>query len=297
MIVVFGSLIADLLFAVPRLPRPGETVLGERYLMAAGGKGANQALAAARDGARVAMAGAVGRDAFSEVVMGGLRAAGVDLTHVLSLDTPTGCAAVGVDGAGDNQIMVASGANALARAEQVPDALLGPDTLLLVQMELDRRQTEALIGRARARGCRIMLNLAPALTLSDAALRAVDWLLVNEIEAASLAGQCNSADASPEALARTLGVTVIATYAARGAVAFASDGVVKVPALVVDVVDTTGAGDAFAGVLAAALDRGASLEAGLRRAAVAGSLSCTARGAQTALPDRAAIDAALARLS
>jgi len=229
-------------------------------------------------------------------VLGGLRAAGVDLAHVRKCDAPTGCAAVGVDAAGNNQIMVASGANALAEAGQVRDALLGPDTLLLLQMELDRGQTEALIARARVRGCRIMLNLAPALPLSDAALRAVDWLLVNEVEAEALAGQCGAADASPAALAKALGVTVIVTYGERGAVACDGRQVWRAPALEVAVIDTTGAGDAFAGVLAAALAGGAPLAAGLRRAAVAGSLSCAGRGAQAALPDSAAIDHALAAL-
>lgn len=296
MIVVFGSLIADLLFAVPQLPRAGETAVGRDYVVAAGGKGGNQALAAARDGATVAMAGAIGRDGFAAIVLSGLQSAGVDLAHVRAEHAPTGAAAVGVDAQGNNQIMVAAGANALARAEQVPDALLGPGNLLLLQMELDRAQTEALIARARARGCRIMLNLAPALPIAETALGAVDWLLVNEVEAAALARQLRLSDASPSSLAAAVGVTVIATYGAQGAVACEAGQLLRVPALPVEVVDTTGAGDAFAGVLAAGLDRGLPIEQALRRAAVAGSLSCTARGAQGALPERAALDAALARL-
>jgi ribokinase len=297
MIVVFGSLIADLLFAVPRLPRAGETVLGRDYLVAAGGKGANQALAAARDGAEVAMVGAVGRDHFADTVLAGLRAARVDLSAVAVVDAPTGCAAVGVDAAGANQIMVAAGANLHAKAGQVTDAMLDRARLLLVQMELDRVETEALIARARMRGCKIMLNLAPALPIATDALRAVDYLLVNEVEAQALARHCGAADATPVALAQALGMIVIGTYGEQGAVAAVIGQEMKVPALRVDVVDTTGAGDAFAGVLAAALDRGADLPGALLRAAVAGSLSCTARGAQTALPDRAAIDAALPRLA
>lgn len=296
MIVVFGSLIADLLFAVPRLPCTGETVVGHDCLAAAGGKGGNQALAAARDGAAVAMVGAVGRDGFAELVLAGLRASDVDLSCVRTVEAPTGCAAVGVDPAGANQIMVAAGANALAHAEQVPDALLIPGNLLLLQMELDRRQSETLIARARARGCRIMLNLAPALPVAEAALQAVDWLLVNEVEAATLAAQLGLGDDSPSTLAKALGVTVIATYGAAGAVASDGDSWLRVPALAVEALDTTGAGDAFAGVLAAGLDRGQPFERALRRAALAGSLSCTARGAQAALPDRAALDAAVAAM-
>ncbi len=248
MIVVFGSLIADLLFAVQRLPRAGETVVGRDYIAAAGGKGANQALAAAKDGAAVAMFGAVGRDGFADLVLRGLRAASVDISGVRALNAPTGCAAIGVDRRGANQIMVASGANALATAEQVPDALLTRDTLLLVQMELDRIQTEALIARAKARGCRIMLNLAPALPIALEAVRAVDWLLVNEIEAEALAQQCGAADASPQALSKALGVTVVGTYGERGAAACDGQRSFEGPALAIDVVDTTGAGDAFAGV-------------------------------------------------
>ncbi len=296
MIVVFGSLIADLLFAVPQLPRAGETVVGRDCLVAAGGKGGNQALAAARDGAPVAMVGAVGRDGFAELVLGGLRAARVDLSCIQAVETPTGCAAVGVDPGGANQIMVAAGANALACAEQVPDALLAPGNLLLLQMELDRDQTEMLVARARARGCRIMLNLAPALPIAEAALQHVDWLLVNEVEAQALATRLGVPDAAPGRLAGALGVAVIVTYGAAGAVGSSGGRLCRVPALPVEVVDTTGAGDAFAGVLAAGLHRGLDLDLALRRAAVAGSLSCTARGAQAALPGRAAIEAGLARL-
>ena len=231
MIVVFGSLIVDLLFSVAHLPRAGETALGPSYLVAPGGKGANQAIAAARDGARVAMFGAIGRDAFAQTVLSGLQASKVDIAGVVACDAPTGCAAVGVDGNGDNQIMVAVGANAHAKAQQVPDALLNGDSIVLVQMEMDRGQTEALILRAKSRGCRVMLNLAPALPIAEQALRAADWLLVNEIEAATLAGQCGAADASPQALAAALATTVICTYGERGAVACDGQNLWHAPAL------------------------------------------------------------------
>ncbi|MBU6497442.1 MAG: ribokinase, partial [Rhodospirillales bacterium] len=184
MIVCFGSINLDLIFAVPRLPVAGQTVLGPTLHMEPGGKGANQAVAAARDGATVVFAGAVGRDALADDALGLLRAAGVDVSRVAAVDQATGAAAICVDPAGENLIAVASGANLAARAGQVEDALLGPQTTLLLQRETDPQETEVLIARARAAGCRIVLNLAPPGRLAAAALRALDVLVVNEDEAA-----------------------------------------------------------------------------------------------------------------
>ena len=132
-VLVFGSVNADLVFAVPELPAPGRTVLGDAYRAHPGGKGANQAAAAARDGARTALAGAVGRDALADVALSASRAAGVDLSRVAATGASTGCAAICVDPAGRNQIAVAAGANALARAAQVEDAALGPDVVVVMQ--------------------------------------------------------------------------------------------------------------------------------------------------------------------
>src|SRR6185437_13791677 len=133
MIVVFGSINLDLIFPVPHIPRPGETVLGPLTRIEPGGKGANQAVAAARDGAQVIMAGAIGRDALGRGALSLLRDAGVDLTRVVETDASTGCAAISVDPAGNNAIAVGSGANLLARAAQVEDALLGPETTVVLQ--------------------------------------------------------------------------------------------------------------------------------------------------------------------
>jgi ribokinase len=184
-VLVFGSANADLIFRVPRLPTPGETVLGPGWRAMAGGKGANQAVAAARDGAPVSFAGAVGRDAMAAIATAGLRDAGVDLSLLVESDAPTGCAAICVDPSGRNQIAVASGANLSVRADQVPDGALRGATLLL-QMEVPRAETEALIARARALGARLLLNLAPAAEIAQAALGALDLLIVNEGEAAWL---------------------------------------------------------------------------------------------------------------
>ena len=251
-----------------------------------GGKGANQAVAAARDGARVAMAGAVGRDALAAGALAGLRAAGVDLSRVAEVEAATGCAAICTDPFGRNLIAVGSGANLLARADQVEDALLGPGATLVLQMEVEPEETAALIHRARRGGARILLNLAPASALDPAALRAVDVLVVNEHEAAWLAAELG---VEPGALRRALGVTVIRTLGERGA---EFDGGV-VPAFPVQVRDSTAAGDCFTGVLAAALDRGMAMPMALRRASAAAALCCTRRGSQGSLPLAAETDGLL----
>ena len=300
MLLVFGSINVDLVFRVAALPGPGETVLGDSYVTVPGGKGANQAVAAARSGAKVRMVGRVGRDGFATVALGGLRGAGVDTTGVAVDEAPTGCAVIGVDARGENQIMVASGANAHVAADQVDDALLGPQTTLALQMEVPVAETAALIARARRRGARIVLNLAPALPLPDEALRAVDVLVVNGGEARSLA-KANGLAATEGpglagALAQALGMTVVMTLGKEGAVAAGRDGTWQVGALPIQAIDTTGAGDAFSGVLAASLDTGLSVDAALQRASVAAGLACLSLGAQTSLPDRQAIEDALATL-
>ena len=290
MVVVFGSINLDLIFALPAIPRPGETLLGPDTRIEPGGKGANQAVAAARDGARVIMAGAVGQDALAEGALILLRDAGVDLSRVTGCAASTGCAAIAVDPAGNNAISVGSGANRFARADQVEDALLSPATTLLLQMEVPAEQNAALIRRAHARGARIVLNLAPAAALPDDALRMVSVLLVNETEAAWLCAQLGCGGGASE-LRAALGVDVVRTLGAEGIDAATSDGVFRLPARAITPVDTTAAGDCFAGVLAAALDGGTPMEAALQRASAAAALCCTRPGSQGSLPHRAEIDA------
>ena len=294
MVIVFGSINLDLAFGLPHLPAPGETVLGPRVALGPGGKGANQACAAARDGARVLMAGAVGRDALAEQALVLLREAGVDLSRVAAVDAAaTGCAAVCTDEAGRNLIAVGSGANLLARGAQVDDEVLGPEAVLLCQMECAAAETAGLIRRARARGARAVLNLAPAGPLDPAALRDLALLLVNEHEAAWLAGHLGcTADAA--GLRRALsGVGVVRTLGEAGAEWSAAEGEGRVASRQVHVVDTAGAGDCFAGVLAAALSRGAPLAIAVARANTAAALSCTRLGTQASLPGAAEIEAAL----
>jgi ribokinase len=289
MIVVFGSINLDLIFPVPHIPLQGETVLGPATRVEPGGKGANQAVAAAREGARVIMAGAVGRDALASGALSLLRAAGVDLSRVVETNASTGCAAITVDPAGNNAIVVGSGANLLVRAIQVEDALLTPATTLLLQMEVPATETAALIRRARSRGARIILNLAPAAELAEDELRAVDLLVVNETEAAWLAGRFGCGADAP-ALRAELGVGAIRTLGADGLEAATATGSYRIPARAITPVDTTAAGDCFVGVLAAALDRGGSFETALHRATAAAACCCTRAGSQSSIPTAAETD-------
>ncbi len=294
MILVFGSLNVDLVVRVKSLPRPGETVLGPSYDVVAGGKGANQALAAARAGAKTAMVGAVGSDDFATTALAELSAAGVDLTGVARRGPRTGAAFITVDRQGENEIVVASGANLKTRQTQVAEAALGPGTLVVLQMEVPPAENWALARRARARGARVMLNVAPARPLPAEALAALDWLVANEIEIGTIAAAAGHGREDPRAagaaLAAATGIAVVVTLGAEGAVAFAGGEGWTIGTLPITPVDSTGAGDAFVGVLAAALDAGADLPAALRRASVAGALTCLVAGAQPSLPLRAAID-------
>jgi ribokinase len=283
MIVVFGSINLDLIFAVPNIPGPGETVLGPSVRIEPGGKGANQAVAAARDGATVVMAGAIGKDGLAASALTLLREARVDLTRLNEADTSTGCAAICVDPAGDNAIAVGSGANRFARETRIEDALLGPRTTVVLQMEVPADETAALIRRARAKRARIILNLAPAAALPEVVLRQLDVLVVNETESAWLAAHLGCGDGAAEMRDR-LGVDVVRTMGGAGLEVATADGVRPVPARAITAVDTTAAGDCFVGVMAAALDRGATMTAALDRATAAAALCCTRHGSQGSIP-------------
>jgi len=283
MVIVFGSINLDLIFPVPRIPGPGETVLGPAIRIEPGGKGANQAVAAARDGATVVMAGAVGRDNLAASALTLLRDANVDLSRVLETESSTGCAAITVDPAGANAIAVGSGANLLARQTQIEPTLLGPASTLVLQMEVPAEETAALIHRARAHGARIILNLAPAAALSEAVLRAVDILVVNETESAWLASHLDCADTAA-ALRDRLGIVIVRTLGGDGLEAATATGQMVMAARPITPLDTTAAGDCFVGVLAAALDRGATLHAALERATASAALCCTRHGSQSSIP-------------
>lgn len=297
MIIVPGSVNADLLFKVAKLPRPGETVLCPGYAMAPGGKGANQAAAAAKAGAEVRFLGHVGGDAYGPVLRGMLEAAGVDCSLLAVSQRPTGIAVIGVDEGGENAIIVGSGANLDTSAAQLPDALLGPGATVLCQNEIRAEETFAALACARAKGARTILNMAPAGPVPAETLQALDVLVANEHEAETVAGMAGQ---GPEAAARRLaaahGLACVVTLGGAGCIAVAPGEAWRVPALPIRPVDTTGAGDTFVGALAAWLDGGASLLGALRAASVAAACACEAMGAQTAQPRRAQIEARLGEL-
>lgn len=297
MVVVFGSLNLDLVARVPRLPVPGETLLGSAFVMTPGGKGANQALAARRAGAEVRFFGHVGADALAPEALALLTGSGVDLTGVTPIDQPTGVALIQVDPRGENAITVVPGANAAARAAQVPDSALVPGNTLLMQLEVPLAEVAALARRARARGARVLLNAAPAATLPPGLLADVDVLLVNETEAVALARDLgvDGMDALCRHVAETDGILVV-TRGGAGVLYAAAGEITERAAPRVSVVDTVGAGDAFAGALAAALDRGADIDRAISEALAAGALACTRAGAQAALPLRDEIRALADRL-
>ncbi len=301
MITVFGSLSADLVAQVKHLPTPGETVTGPSYTVVPGGKGANQALAAALAGAPVRMVGAVGSDGFREMALSGMQKGGVDLTAMADSPEKTACAFIAVDAQGENLIFVASGANLDARAAQLQDVSLSEGDVLLLQMEVTHAENWKAIEIAKAKGVKVVLNLAPAGPIPEDSLRRIDVLVVNETEAGQLGEQLGLSDQDPEAIAAKIAadfdLDCIVTLGPAGARSFGPSGRFSVPSLAIDVVDTTAAGDAFVGAFAAGLDQDLTMEQALRQGAVAGSLACRAVGAQPSLPNREEIAAHLADLS
>jgi ribokinase len=296
-ITVFGSVNVDLTFRLPHLPAVGETVLTATFTQAVGGKGANQAIAAARDGARVRFIGCVGADSYGTTARNALAGLDIDVSSLKIVPGTTGLAAVWIDSEGRNQIAVASGANEALNADALLTQTIAAETFVVLQMETPVSEVEAAVGYAKQRNARIVLNLAPALPLAHATLRQADVLVLNEHEAAVLSQHLRMRHAEPAdqvvTLARDLRNTVIITLGAEGAIGARGDETWRVEALPVMAIDTTGAGDCFVGVLASALSGGAAIPTAMRRAAVAGSLACEIVGAMPSFPTRASIDAAL----
>ncbi|MCK0118528.1 ribokinase [Isoptericola sp. CG 20/1183] len=291
-IVVVGSVNADLVARVPTHPAPGETVLADSMTVLPGGKGANQAVVAARLGGDVALVGAVGTDAFAAAALPGLRRAGVDLTAVATVPGPTGVALVSVDDDGENVIVVVPGANGSvdAAAVQRHARLVAGAAVVVVQGEIPTAGTEAA---ARAATGRVLLNLAPVVPVVREVLALADPLVVNAGEAWRLLTEAGRAVPEGEPFGvverlRELGPrSVVLTLGGAGAVALDGDddaGPVVVPAPTVDVVDTTGAGDAFVGALAWRLAQGDGLADAVRTAVRVGAFSVTTHGAQPSFP-------------
>ena len=298
MILVFGALNMDLLIPVPSLPKPGETVLTPGYTTAAGGKSANQAVAAARAGGDVTMVGCVGRDPYGDDMLEIVSAEGVDSRHIAAVDAPTGLAIVAVADDGENQIIACSGANMAASEAAVDDDLLAASSTLLLTLEVPLREVFTLAQRAKQAGRRVVLNTAPAGPIMP---ETVDVLIANEIEAVEIAQEIGLDAGEPKAIAKRLatshGMTAIITLGGDGAIAVTPDGDWRIGALPITPKDTTGAGDAFCGVLAAALDGGLDMTGALRHASVAGSLACLTEGAMPAMPRQADIEARLDQIA
>jgi ribokinase len=291
-ITVLGSLNTDLVVAVPRLPRPGETTTGDRLRTFPGGKGANQAVAAARLGGRVTMVGRVGMDAFGESLIRNLEANGIDASGVTRDDRePTGSALILVEERGQNMIALAPGANAMVGQDEVDRALarLRPEDILVLQLEVPLDAVRAAIEQGRAAQAVIVLNAAPATHLEEAVLSQLDVLVVNEGEARLLAGGVTESLPAPnEATARALRAagakTVVMTLGSEGALLCNSDRPRHIDPFPVEVVDTTGAGDAFVGALSVALAAGLAPDSATRFANAAGAAATTSLGAQSSLP-------------
>ncbi|MER7701509.1 ribokinase [Kitasatospora sp. NPDC097605] len=295
-ITVVGSVNRDLVLSVEGLPHPGETVLARHFAEGTGGKGANQAVAAARLGSRVRLVARVGADAAG--LLAALAAEGVDVTAVRSDEQhPTGLAAVVVDGAGENTIVVNPGANAALGVEDLPARLVrSPGEVVLVQNEIAPGVVDLAVLRTREQGGTVVFNPAPARPVAPGVLAAVDVLVPNLGELASLLGAARPAGLSEARALLEHAVlpcrSVVVTLGADGALLKEAHGpgVLHVPAPRVDAVDTVGAGDTFCGALADSLGRGAALPAAVERAVRAASLAVTGLGAQSSMPYAAQLD-------
>ena len=298
MITVFGSINMDLIATPERLPKPGETVMGTSFTTAAGGKGANQALAARRAGSMVRMAGAVGDDRLGSQALALLADAAVDLNAVRSAAEATGTAHILVaEDDGENVIVVVPGANGTVTEEdarRTVGAMTRGDYLML-QFEIPNASIEAALVAAKQKGVTSIVNIAP---FSEAARKLgamADILVANETEFDLFVGKGELSDEARETTMRALhaasGQTIIVTLGADGVVAIRKNEVFRAAGLKIEPVDTVGAGDTFCGYLAASLDAGLSFKDALRRAAVAGSLACLKPGAQPSIPFAPAVDA------
>lgn len=288
-LLVLGSANRDYTVTVERHPQPGETILGSALRIATGGKGANQAVAAARGGARPIFLGAVGSDSVGTDILAELAARGVDVSHVRTVDTPTGVALITVSADGENTIVVAPGANATldaAATAATVASLADSSTVLLCQLEVSPEVVSAAATEIEKRRGRFILNLSPSRYVSPKLLGLANPLILNESEAADLAGSTIDSPADAISVAKRLlasSRSVVLTLGSDGAVVADSDGVAHLTAERVRVVDTTGAGDAFAGALAASLVAGDTLRSGVAAGMAAGSAAVQHRGAQPPL--------------
>ncbi|MFT4234225.1 MAG: ribokinase [Microbacterium sp.] len=295
-VMVVGSITVDVSAVATRPPAGGETVFGSESFVALGGKGANQAVAAARAGAMVSMVGAVGDDMFGPFVVERLRHASVDTTTVAVYERPTGLAHIRIDGYGQNDIVMVSNANAQLTAEFVDDALRRSDEnrrVLLTQLEIPIAAAVSGMRTARELGMLVILDPAPWVELPDEIWELVDVVTPNESEASRFTGlnvvdTASAAAAGAWFCARGVGTAII-TMGASGSVVVHADSVTSHPAVLVKAVDTTAAGDTFTGFLGSALASGASLDDAVARAMHAAALSVTRHGASPSIPTAAEV--------
>lgn len=290
MICVLGSINMDLITTTDRLPKPGETLAGNHFSTAPGGKGANQALAAARAGASVKMAGAVGNDNFADMATELLKAANVDMTAVKQSDEPTGTALILVGGDGENMIAVVAGANGDVTGDDAVSLIetMSDGDFILLQMEISANGVEKALISARESNIRSVFNIAPMVPETLALAPLADIIVANETEFDLLIGKGTlSHEGRIDEMAayhQTHQRTVVITLGAEGVIAQHEGMFYRVMGLKIKPVDTVGAGDTFCGYLTEGLDQGLDFELALRRAAVAGSLACLNHGAQPAIP-------------
>ena len=296
-IVVIGSSNTDMIIKVDHIPRPGETVIGGTFSTAPGGKGANQAVAAARAGGRVTFIARVGDDMFGRQALDGFRADGIDVSHVIiDPDAPSGVASIFVDAKGQNSIAVAGGANANLSPDDIHNAadVIAAADILVMQLETPIETVRAAAQIARDNAVTVILNPAPAQPLDKDLLKCISILTPNESEAELLTGipvdSPQAAQKAADAL-RAQGVNVvIVTMGENGALLSTQNASAFVPAFKVDAVDATAAGDVFNGALAVAVAEGAPLPRAVRFASAAAALSVTKLGAQPSAPTRAVIE-------
>ncbi|WP_206952240.1 ribokinase [Trinickia acidisoli] len=299
-VAVVGSLNMDLVVRVPRLPAAGETLAGHAFAQVAGGKGGNQAVAAARLGARVAMIGCVGADGNGALLRAGLEAEGIDCGALATCDAvPTGVALIAVDEAGRNSIIIVAGGNGELTDADIArhESLLSEASVLVCQLETPPSTVHAAIDAGRRLGKTVILNPAPAMgPLPGAWLPLVDYLIPNEVEAAALTGMpigspAQAADAA-QALRSQGARNVLITLGASGVLAALESGTTHFEAPRVTAVDTTAAGDTFIGAFAAQLAGGVAVDDAVRFAQRAAALSVTRPGAQPSIPTLAELDSA-----
>lgn len=291
-IAVLGSANMDLVVMVGTMPRPGETVSGRRYLTVPGGKGLNQAIAAARGGGDVTMVGAVGDDPFGAEIREVLADVGIDASHVAVSTVPTGTAHITVDDAGENQIIVVAGANGTVTSlTEAHRAAITASDMLLLQLELPLPVVTEAVSWARRAGVRTMLTPAPVVDLPDELLSNIDLLVPNEHEATSLTGIDDPIEAARDLRSRGCRAVVV-TLGPHGCAHVDADGVTHVDGRPVTAVDSTAAGDTFAGCLAVALGEERPVPEALRWATTAASLSVQTVGASSSMPTRSQVDAA-----